>query len=63
MKNVNSIAVQTDCSESENSNPVTRNNFKSIQQEDIILKKQPNSVRFQKNLLSHHQPGEIPKYI
>lgn len=61
-KNVNSIAVQTECSESEISNPVTKSDYKSMEQENI-LKNQPNSVRFQKNVTGHHQPGEIPKYV
>lgn len=61
-KNVNSIAVQTECSESEISNHVTKSDYKSMEQENI-LKKQPNSVRFQNNVTGHHQPGEIPKYV
>lgn len=61
---MNSISVQTDCSGSENSNTVFRKDFKSIQQDqDVSSNKHTNLVKFQKNVIDHHQPGEIPKYI
>ncbi|XP_060835156.1 uncharacterized protein LOC132918089 [Rhopalosiphum padi] len=63
-KHVNTISVQTESSESEYSNCMSNKNVKSIHRQDInSKKKQPNSVKFKENIIGHHQPGEIPKYL
>ncbi|XP_026806344.1 uncharacterized protein LOC113549309 [Rhopalosiphum maidis] len=63
-KHVNTISVQTESSESEYSNCMSNKNVKSIHRQDInSKKKQQNSVKFKENIMGHHQPGEIPKYL
>ncbi|XP_025208022.1 uncharacterized protein LOC112603588 [Melanaphis sacchari] len=64
-KHVNTISVQTESSESEYSNCTSKKNVKSIHQHDDInsKKNQPISVKLKENIISHHKPGEIPKYL
>jgi len=63
-KQVNTTSVQTESSESEYSNSMSKINVKSINHQDKInsKKKLPNPVKLKENVMSHHQPGEIPKY-
>lgn len=63
MKYTNTIAVQTDSSESEYSNVTSKDTLKSIQNYNDSKRKQQNLVEIKENLLDHHKPGEIPKYI
>lgn len=53
---MNTIAVQT---ESEYSNAI----LKSIQNDKNSKRKQPNLSEIKENMIGHHQPGEIPKYL
>jgi len=63
-KQVNTISVQTESSESEYSNCMSKINAKSIHHQDKInsKKKPQNPVKRKENVIGHHQPGEIPKY-
>lgn len=65
LKHLNTVAVQTENSDSEYSNCVPRKNLKSIKQPDDInsKKKQSNVDGLKENVTGHHQPGEIPKYV
>lgn len=63
MKYTNTIAVQTDSSESVYSNVTSKDTLKSVQNYNNSKRKQPNSVEIKENVFSHHKPGEIPKYI
>lgn len=65
VKHMNTISVQTEISDSEYPDCVSRNNLKSVRQPDDInsKKKQSNSNGFKENKTVHHQPGEIPKYM
>lgn len=62
---MNTIAVQTESSESENHHSVDKKTLKSIQQQNEINlnSKQTNLVKLKENASSHHQLGEIPKYV
>lgn len=61
---MNTIAVQTECSESEFSNCVPKNCLKPLKKDEIHSKpKKSHSLGFKENATGHHhQPGEIPKY-
>jgi len=63
-KQVNTTSVQTESSELEYSNCMSKINVKSLHHQDKInsKKKLPNSVQLKENVMGHHQPGEIPKY-
>lgn len=63
LKNTNTIAVQTESSESEYSNAVSKNTLKPVQNDKNSKRKQPNLVEIKENVIGHHQPGEIPKYV
>jgi len=60
-KHMNTISVQTESSESEYSNVMSRKNVNSIHQQDNSKRKQ-HLVGLKENIIGHHQPGEIPKY-
>ncbi|VVC38490.1 Hypothetical protein CINCED_3A012576 [Cinara cedri] len=62
-KITNTIAIQTDSSESEYSIVRSKDTLKSIQSDENSNKKQPNLVELKENAISYHQPGEIPKYL
>lgn len=64
-KQVNTTSVQTESSESEYSNCMSKINVKCINHQDKInsKKKLPNPVKLKENVMGHHQPGEIPKYL
>lgn len=63
-KQVNTTSVQTESSESDYSNYMSKINVKSIHHQDKInyKKKLPNPVKLKENVMGHHQRGEIPKY-
>lgn len=63
-KQMNTISVQTESSESEYSNCMSKINVKPIHHQDKInsKKKLPNPVKLKENVMGRHQPGEIPKY-
>lgn len=64
INNMNTIAVQTGSSESECFESMSKKGLKSMQQiDDNSKKKQLNTVGLKENIISHHQPGEIPKYV
>lgn len=62
-KQMSTISVQTENSESEYSNFISRKNADSVHQQDDnkFKRKQQNIVRPKENIIGHHQPGEIPK--
>lgn len=63
MKYKNTTAVQTECSESECSNYISKTSLKPLKKDEINLKTK-RSVGFTENTIRHHhQPGEIPKYV
>jgi len=64
IKHMNTISVQTESSESEYSNVMSRKNANSVHQQDDnnSKRKQQHLVGLKENIIGHHQPGEIPKY-
>jgi len=61
-KHMNTISVQTECSEPEYSNVISRKNVNSVhQQDDNNSKRRQHLVGLKGNIMGH-QPGEIPKY-
>ncbi|XP_025419543.1 uncharacterized protein LOC112689883 isoform X2 [Sipha flava] len=62
MNHKNTAAVQTERSESDCSNYVSKNSLKPLKKDEINLKTK-HSVGFKENATSYHQPGEIPKYL
>lgn len=62
-KQVNTTSVQTESSELEYSNCMSKINQSTHHQDKINSKKKlPNSVKLKENVMGQHQPGEIPKY-
>ncbi|XP_022168728.1 uncharacterized protein LOC111032609 [Myzus persicae] len=64
-KHMNTISVQTESSETEYSNLMSRKNVSSVHQQDDnkTKRKQQHLGGFKENIIGHHQPGEIPKYL
>ncbi|XP_003243361.1 uncharacterized protein LOC100573150 [Acyrthosiphon pisum] len=64
-KHMNTISVSTENSESEYSNVMSRKNVNSVHQQDDnnSKRKQQHLVGLKENIMGHHQPGEIPKYL
>jgi hypothetical protein len=62
MNHKNTAAVQTERSESDCSNYVSKNSLKPLKKDEINLKTK-HSVGFKENATSYHQPGEIPKFV
>jgi len=63
MKQMSTISVQTENSDSEYSNFITRKNADSVHQQDDnkFKRKQQNIVGLKEHIIGHHQPGEIPQ--
>jgi len=63
-KHMSTISVQTESSEPEHSNCLSRKNVISANQQDDnkSIRKQQSLVGLKENIIGHHQPGEIPKY-
>jgi len=64
-KHRNTASVQTEYPETKYDNSTSRKDFKTIiiKDDNNSKKKQSHSIGLKENMINHHQPGEIPKYL